>query len=234
MGGVHCLPSMRPTERAGAARRRAPGQSNFRSVLRTKIALPARPPRLPASLFARRSSRLATWGGWMGRPSFVWRDPAQLGGEPGLPNGDRKKLWADVGGCRTISHMKPMRGLSLLPILPMLAISTGCGHPVQRSLEGRWLGDAVENFQDSQLAAATGWARGLSFEFAGSTATVAVPAEEARTGRYQVSSVHEADVRLNFTSKDGKTSMALFKLDNDHSIRWMLGQGRAVVLRRDR
>jgi hypothetical protein len=116
----------------------------------------------------------------------------------------------------------------------MLAISTGCGHPVQRSLEGRWLGEAVENFQDSQLAAATGWARGLSFEFAGSTVTVAVPAEEARTGRYQVSSVRESDVRLAFTSKEGKTSSALFKLDNDHSIRWMLGQGRAVVLRRDR
>jgi hypothetical protein len=130
--------------------------------------------------------------------------------------------------------MKPMRGLSLLGILPMLAISTGCGHPVQRSLEGRWLGEAVENFQDSQLAAATGWARGLSFEFAGSTATVAVPAEEARTGRYQVTSVHESDVRLSFTAKDGKTSTALFKLDNDHSIRWMLGQGRSVVLRRDR
>jgi hypothetical protein len=130
--------------------------------------------------------------------------------------------------------MKALRGLSLLPILPMLAISTGCGHPVQRSLEGRWLGEAVENFQDSQLAAATGWARGLSFEFAGSSVTVAVPAEEARTGRYQVSSVHESDVRLAFTSKDGKSSTALFKLDNDHSIRWMLGQGRSVVLRRDR
>ncbi len=37
-----------------------------------------------------------------------------------------------------------------------------------------------------------------------------------------------------FTAKDGKTSSALFKLDSDHSIRWMLGQGRAVVLRRDR
>ena len=130
--------------------------------------------------------------------------------------------------------MKALRGLSLLRILPILAISTGCGHPVQRSLEGRWLGDAVENFQDSQLAAATGWARGLSFEFAGSTVTVAVPAEEARTGRYQVSSVHESDVRLAFTAKDGKSSTALFKLDNDHSIRWMLGQGRSVVLRRDR
>jgi len=126
------------------------------------------------------------------------------------------------------------RGSRLLPLLPILAISTGCGHPVQRTLEGRWLGDAVENFQDSQLAAATGWARGLSFEFAGSSVTVAVPAEESRTGRYQVSSVHESDVRLAFTTKDGKSSTALFKLDNDHSIRWMLGQGRAVVLRRDR
>jgi hypothetical protein len=130
--------------------------------------------------------------------------------------------------------MKPLCGLSLLKVLPILAISVGCGHPVQRSLEGRWLGETVENFQDSQLAAATGWARGLSFEFAGSTVTVAVPAEEARTGRYQVSSVHESDVRLAFTSKDGKTSSALFKLDNDHSIRWMLGEGRSVVLRRDR
>jgi hypothetical protein len=130
--------------------------------------------------------------------------------------------------------MKRPFGLSLLPILPILAISTGCGHPVQRSLEGRWLGEAVENFQDSQLAAATGWARGLSFEFAGSTVTVAVPAEEARTGRYQVTSAYQSDVRLAFTGKDGKATTALFKLDNDHSIRWMLGQGRAVVLRRDR
>jgi len=130
--------------------------------------------------------------------------------------------------------MKAMRGLRLLPLLPTLVISTGCGHPVQRSLEGRWLGETVENFQDSQLAAATGWARGLSFEFAGSTVTVAVPAEEARTGKYQVMSVHESDVRLAFTSKEGKTSSALFKLDNDHSIRWMLGESRSVVLRRDR
>lgn len=121
-----------------------------------------------------------------------------------------------------------------LTVLPILAISTGCGHPVQRSLEGRWLGEAVENFQDSQLAAATGWARGLSFEFAGSNVTVAVPAEEPRSGRYQVSSAHESDVRLSITSKDGKASTALFKLDNDHSMRWMLGQGRSVVLRRDR
>lgn len=130
--------------------------------------------------------------------------------------------------------MKPVRALTLVPILPILAISTGCGHPVQRSLEGRWLGDSVENFQDSQLAAATGWARGLSFEFAGSNMTVAVPAEEPRAGRYKVSSVHESDVRLAVTSKDGKPSSLVLKLDSDRSMRWMLGQGRSVVLRRDR
>jgi hypothetical protein len=130
--------------------------------------------------------------------------------------------------------MATTRGLTFLPMLPFLVISTGCGHPVQRSLEGRWLGEAVENFQDSQLAAATGWARGLSFEFAGSNVTVAVPAEEPRSGRYKVSSVHESDVRLSVTNKDGKAQTVVLKLDSDHSMRWMLGQGRSVVLRRDR
>ena len=45
-----------------------------------------------------------------------------------------------------------------------------------------------------------------------------MPAEEARSGRYAVSSVHESDVRLAFTTKDGKTSTAQFKLDNDHIV----------------
>lgn len=130
--------------------------------------------------------------------------------------------------------MNPLRGFPLLPALPILAMTAGCGHPVQRSLEGRWLGETVENFHDSQLAAATGWARGLSFEFSGSNVTVAVPAEEPRSGRYRVGSVHESDVRLSITDKDGKSTTTRLKLDNDHSMRWVLGDGRAVVLRRDR
>jgi len=130
--------------------------------------------------------------------------------------------------------MNPLRGLPLLPVLPILAFTAGCGHPVQRSLEGRWLGEAVENFHDSQLAAATGWARGLSFEFAGSNVTVAVPAEEPRSGRYQVGSVHESDVRLSISDKEGKSTTTRLKLDSDHSMRWVLGDGRSVVLRRDR
>ncbi|HMJ10748.1 MAG TPA: hypothetical protein VK524_05035 [Polyangiaceae bacterium] len=110
---------------------------------------------------------------------------------------------------------------------------TACGHPVQKKLEGRWLGDSVENFDDGHVAAATGWAKGTSLEFAGSTMTVAIPAEEPRSGKYKVARVHDADVELAVVREDGRTDKARFKLDDEHSIRWMLGDGRAVVLRRD-
>ena len=109
----------------------------------------------------------------------------------------------------------------------------GCGNPVQRKLEGRWLGESVENFDAKDMAAATGWARGLSFEFAGTKLTVAVPAEEPRIGKYKVASVHENDVQLAVTRADGVVDNASFKLDDERSLRFMLGDNRAVVLRRE-
>ena len=62
----------------------------------------------------------------------------------------------------------------------------GCGHPVQNKLEGRWVGDSVENFDDQHVAVATGWAKGASFEFSGSTLTVAIPAEDPRSASYKI------------------------------------------------
>src|SRR5688500_13622065 len=108
-----------------------------------------------------------------------------------------------VGKCRCMSyhfHMRthsgrrlfsrPSLGIALLAALGV----TACGHPVQKKLEGRWLGDGVENFDDEAVATATGWARGASMEFAGSSLTVTIPAEEPRSGKYKVVSVHEGDV----------------------------------------
>jgi hypothetical protein len=124
--------------------------------------------------------------------------------------------------------------VSRLATLAACALAcSACGHPVQKKLEGRWLGDSVENFADSHVAAATGWAKGTSLEFAGSTLTVSIPAEEPRSGKYKVAKVHNADVELAVMRDDGRTDKARFKLDDEHSIRWMLGDGRAVVLRRD-
>jgi hypothetical protein len=112
-------------------------------------------------------------------------------------------------------------------------VLAGCGNPVQRKLEGRWLGESVENFDAKEMAAATGWARGLSLEFSGTHLTVAVPAEEPRTGKYKVASVHENDVELAVTRLDGAVDTASFKLDDDRSLRFMIGDNRAVVLRRE-
>ncbi|HEY3254916.1 MAG TPA: hypothetical protein VGJ91_13240 [Polyangiaceae bacterium] len=109
----------------------------------------------------------------------------------------------------------------------------GCGNPVQRKLEGRWLGESVENFDAKDVAAATGWARGLSLEFAGARLTVAVPAEEPRTGKYKVASVHENDVELAVTRPDGAVDTASLKLDDERSLRFMIGDTRAIVLRRE-
>lgn len=128
----------------------------------------------------------------------------------------------------------PCRGL-LVPLgwVGVCLSLSGCGHPVQGKLEGRWVGDSVENFDDPHVAVATGWARGASFEFSGSTLTVAIPAEEPRSASYKVASVRENDVELAIKRKDGATDKLRLKLDSEHSMRWLLGDERSIVLRRE-
>jgi hypothetical protein len=120
-------------------------------------------------------------------------------------------------------------GLALGGVL----LLAGCGNPVQRKLEGRWLGESVENFDAKDVAAATGWARGLSLEFSGTRLTVAVPAEEPRTGKYKVERVHDNDVELAVTRPDGAVDTTSLKLDDERSLRFMIGDTRAIVLRRE-
>lgn len=131
--------------------------------------------------------------------------------------------------------MHPLLGrlVRLVVVGVSLGSVVGCGHPVQRKLEGRWVGDAVENFDDREVAVATGWAKGTSFEFSGKTLTVAIPAEEPRTGSYKVVNVRENDVELAVVRKDGSTDKARLKLDSEHSLRWMLSDERAIVMRRE-
>lgn len=122
-------------------------------------------------------------------------------------------------------------GALLASVLSLFGV--GCGHPVQRQLEGTWHGDAVENFEDRELARATGWAKGLRFTFSGSKMSVSIAAEEERSGSYRVRSVHNSDVVLAVKKADGSEDVARLKLDDDNAIRWMLGDSRSVVLRRE-
>ncbi len=118
-------------------------------------------------------------------------------------------------------------------VLVLAAI--GCsGHPVQRQLAGRWIGDGVENVRDDALASATGWARGASLEFAGRFITVNIPAEEPRSAKYRVVQAEGRDVQLEVLRQDGGADPLHLLLDDEHRIRWVLGEGRAIVMRRER
>ena len=126
-----------------------------------------------------------------------------------------------------------MRRLGATTILAV-ALALGCGgHPVQKKLAGRWHGARIENVDGEALAAATGWVKGTSMEFADDSLTVAIPAEEPRTGKYRVVRVHEDDVRLAVTAADGTVDRVDLKLDDERAMRWLIGDGRAIVMRRE-
>lgn len=120
----------------------------------------------------------------------------------------------------------PLLALVLLPLV------VACGSPAKRALEGRWLGDTVENFDENEAPSATGWAKGTSFEFSGSSLTVAIPAEEPRTGTYRVSSMQDRELHLAVLDPEGEQSEMQLILDDEKSMRWVLGDGRALVMRR--
>jgi hypothetical protein len=121
-----------------------------------------------------------------------------------------------------------------LVIISLAGSLSGCGgHPIARELAGRWLGESVEQVDDEALAAATGWVKGTSMEFAGSTLTVSIPAEEPRSGEFRVVRVNKSDVKLAVTRPQGGVDHLALKLDDERSMRWMIGDGRAIVMRRE-
>ncbi len=144
------------------------------------------------------------------------------------------KLGYNVGEYLTMPFMPISPGkAALLTVLVAAPCLVGCGNPVQRQLDGRWLGDSVESFEQRELSRATGWAKGVSFEFSGSQITVTIPAEEPRSAPYKVAAVHDSDVRLAVQRPDGKTDPLHLRIDDERSVRWMLDTTHAVVLRRD-
>lgn len=113
-----------------------------------------------------------------------------------------------------------------------LAALLNCTHPAARRLQGEWVGEGVENVDLSQLAMVTGWARGLRFEFNGSTATVTVPSERSRTGAFRVLRATDTTVTVGIERPDHQVDVATFTLDTARTLRWQIGEGRSIVFRR--
>jgi len=92
------------------------------------------------------------------------------------------------------------------------------------------MGESIENVDDEIIAAASGWARGTSLEFAGNALTVAIPAEEPRSAEDEGVSVHQNKVRLAVVQPGQKREELRLILDDGRSMRRMLDEKRAVAM----
>ena len=102
----------------------------------------------------------------------------------------------------------PHRALAKTPLLSFvlvsLALAAGCGKSPADKLAGKWVGDRIDNVSADDVARATGWVKGTSFEFAGDKMTVTIPSEPARKGTFKVAKAEGEKMTLAISRGDDK------------------------------
>ena len=134
--------------------------------------------------------------------------------------------------CLPLIRHFPSTVTSLTALFFSALMLLNCAHPAERALQGRWYGKSVENFEENTIAAATGWARGTSFEFKGRQLRVTVPAQKTRTGVYELTAIQNRKVKLTVLGTQGEHSEMDLIVDDAESLRWDLGEGRTLVLKK--
>lgn len=124
------------------------------------------------------------------------------------------------------------RALVCIVALALAPSTLGCSKNPKHELQGKWVGDRVEQFPAAQASRAEGWVAGTSFAFKGSHVTIAVPAESPREGTFEVSKVKDGTMTLAFVRPDASRDTAEFRLEADGHLRWQLGDGRSILLRK--
>jgi hypothetical protein len=117
--------------------------------------------------------------------------------------------------------------LFLAIILPTAA---GCDKSPKDRLQGRWLGESIENVSAAQAPKATGWVKGTAFDFQGNKVTVTIPAETPRTGTFRVTKAEGDTLLVSFLREEGGRDEAEMQLVGEQSLRWRIGGGREIVL----
>lgn len=131
-------------------------------------------------------------------------------------------------------HQDQAMNSRFAPLLLLVAIpfAAGCETSPTDRLQGRWVGERVENFAAQQVQRASGWARGATFEFRGNRVTVGIPTERPRQGTFRVTAATAEELRVSFMRPHGAKDDVTFQLGEDDVLRWMIGDGRSVVMRR--
>src|SRR4051794_36529782 len=84
-----------------------------------------------------------------------------------------------------------------------LPAAAGCDKTPRDRLQGRWLGEGIENVSAPEVARATGWVKGTALEFNGSKVTVPTPAETPRTGTFKIAKADGDRVTVSFLRDEG-------------------------------
>ena len=124
------------------------------------------------------------------------------------------------------------RFLQRAVVLGLPSLLLACSNNPKNQLQGKWVGDSVENFSQVERVSAEPWVSGTSFEFTGSRVSIAIPAETPREGKFEVTKLTEGTLSLAFVRPDKVRDNADFRIEQDGRLRWQLGDGRSVLLRK--
>jgi hypothetical protein len=125
--------------------------------------------------------------------------------------------------------MRSRANVALALAITIPAVS-GCEKSPREKLQGRWLGESIENVPANQLQKATGWVKGTAIEFNGNKVTVTIPAESPRSGTFKVSRHEGESLVVSFNRDEGGHDEAEMTLVGDQQLRWRIGDGREVVM----
>jgi hypothetical protein len=117
--------------------------------------------------------------------------------------------------------------LALVITLPVVA---GCEKSPRDRLQGRWLGESIENVPVSQVQRATGWVKGTALEFNGGKVTLTIPAETPRSGSFKVTRKEGDALLVSFLREEGGRDEAEMALVSDGVLKWKIGDGREIVM----
>ena len=151
--------------------------------------------------------------------------------ETRITNGRKAPVYPSFAtflGAFAAERVAALRGIGLLTIL---VAASACGRDASDKLQGKWVGDRIDNVNAEQLEAATAWVKSTTLEFAGDKLTVTIPAEQPRKGTFKVAREEGEKLVLSIARRDpaGRDETTL-TLADPKTLRWDIGQNREVTL----
>jgi hypothetical protein len=139
-------------------------------------------------------------------------------------------LFAARGAARSALR-RGLRAAAPLTLAASLFVPIGCGGGPADKLEGKWVGERIDNVSAEQVARATAWVKATTLEFAGDKMTVTIPTEASRKGSFKVTKVDGDKLVLSVHRKDSPTrDETTLTMQGDKTLRWDIGQSREITL----